>query len=104
MSPKLNKRKDDWGGSLENRARLARTIAKKVKESIPDSVALVAKLNLDDGVKTGFHVDECVEVAKMLESDGALDAIELTGGSSFENPMYFFRGDVPVHELSLIHI
>ena len=38
----------------------------------------------------------------MLESDGALDAIELTGGSSFENPMYFFRGDVPVHEMAEI--
>ena len=102
LSPKLNKRKDNWGGSLENRARLARTIAKRVKDVLPDSVALIAKLNLDDGVKTGFHVDECVKVAKMLELDGALDAIELTGGSSFENPMYFFRGDVPVHEMAEI--
>ena len=102
LSPKLNKRKDNWGGSLENRARLARTVAKKVKDVLPDNVALIAKLNLDDGVKTGFHVDECVKVAKMLELDGALDAIELTGGSSFENPMYFFRGDVPVHEMAEI--
>ena len=102
LSPKLNKRKDHWGGSLENRARLARTVAKKVKDVLPDNVALIAKLNLDDGVKTGFHVDECVKVAKMLELDGALDAIELTGGSSFENPMYFFRGDVPVHEMAEI--
>ena len=82
MSPKLNKRQDHWGGPLENRARLARTIAKRVKDVLPDNVALIAKLNLDDGVKTGFHVDECVKVAKMLELDGALDAIELTGGSS----------------------
>ena len=102
LSPKLNKRKDNWGGSLENRARLARTVAKKVKDVLPENIALIAKLNLDDGVKTGFHVDECVKVAKMLELDGALDGIELTGGSSFENPMYFFRGDVPVHEMAEI--
>tara|TARA_Y100001970_G_scaffold9416_1_gene10994 strand:+ start:501 stop:1736 length:1236 start_codon:yes stop_codon:yes gene_type:complete len=102
LSPKLNKRKDNWGGSLENRARLARTVAKRVRDVLADNIALIAKLNLDDGVKTGFHVDECVEVAKMLELDGALDAIELTGGSSFENPMYFFRGDVPVHEMAEI--
>lgn len=102
LSPKLNKRKDGWGGSLENRARLARTIAKRVKSVVPDTMAVIAKINLDDGVKTGFKVDECVEVARMLESDGALDALELTGGSSFENPMYFFRGDVPVHEMAEI--
>ena len=102
LSPKLNKRKDDWGGSLENRARLARTIAKRVKSVVPDTMAVIAKINLDDGVKKGFKVDECVEVARMLESDGTLDALELTGGSSFENPMYFFRGDVPVHEMAEI--
>ena len=60
------------GVVLLKTVRLARTIAKKVKESIPDSVALIAKLNLDDGVKTGFHVDECVQVAKCLRAMGRL--------------------------------
>tara|TARA_B100000686_G_C16748584_1_gene951044 strand:- start:721 stop:1959 length:1239 start_codon:yes stop_codon:yes gene_type:complete len=102
LSPKLNRRKDNWGGSLENRARLARMIARRVKDAVPNDMAIIAKLNLDDGVKGGFKVDECAEVARMLEADGALDALELTGGSSFENPMYFFRGDVPVHEMAEI--
>ena len=102
LSPKLNQRKDEWGGTLENRARLARTVAKRVKSVVPDNIAVIAKINLDDGVKNGFKVDECAEVARMLEDDGALDALELSGGSSFENPMYFFRGDVPVHEMAQI--
>ncbi len=36
----------------------------------------------------------------MLEADGALDAIELTGGSSLENPMYLFRGEAPIDEMA----
>jgi 2,4-dienoyl-CoA reductase-like NADH-dependent reductase (Old Yellow Enzyme family) len=36
----------------------------------------------------------------MLEADGSLDALTLTGGSSFENPMYLFRGEAPVAEMA----
>jgi 2,4-dienoyl-CoA reductase-like NADH-dependent reductase (Old Yellow Enzyme family) len=100
LSPRLNKRTDQWGGSLENRARLARLVANEVKEEVGDRVAVFAKLNLADGVPGGFWVDEAVQVATMLEADGALDALELTGGSSFENPMYLFRGEAPVHEMA----
>jgi 2,4-dienoyl-CoA reductase-like NADH-dependent reductase (Old Yellow Enzyme family) len=53
-----------------------------------------------DGVKRGLDVDDSVEVARLLEADGHLDAIELTGGSSFQNPMFLFRGDAPVHEMA----
>jgi 2,4-dienoyl-CoA reductase-like NADH-dependent reductase (Old Yellow Enzyme family) len=100
LSPKLNRRTDRWGGSLENRARLARRIAEVVKAEVGDHLAVLAKLNMDDGVPGGFWVDESVEVAKMLESDGTLDALELTGGSSLQNPMYLFHGDAPVRELA----
>ncbi len=51
-------------------------------------------------IEAGADYDESVEVARMLESDGALDAIELTGGSSLENPMYLFRGEAPIHEMA----
>jgi 2,4-dienoyl-CoA reductase-like NADH-dependent reductase (Old Yellow Enzyme family) len=53
-----------------------------------------------DGVPGGLWLDESVPVARMLEADGALDAIELTGGSSLENPMYLFRGEAPVREMA----
>jgi len=57
---------------------------------------------MDDGVKGGLKIDESIAFAQMLEGDGSLDAIELSGGSSFENPMYLFRGDVPVNEMAAI--
>ena len=98
LSPRLNKRRDRWGGSLENRARFPRQVVNAVRDAVGDRVALTAKLNMADGVKGGLWVDESIKVAKMLQADGALDALQLTGGSSLNNPMYLFRGDVPLQE------
>ena len=100
LSPKINRRRDQWGGSLENRARFAREVAKRVRDAVGSEMAVLAKINLDDGVPGGFWVDECIEVARMLESDGALDALEPTCGSSLQNPMYLFRGEPPVAEMA----
>ncbi|MEE9416740.1 MAG: NADH:flavin oxidoreductase [Acidimicrobiales bacterium] len=100
LSPKLNKRNDDWGGSLANRSRLARSIATEVRAAVGSTVAITAKLNMADGVDGGIWLDESIETARLLAADGALDALELTGGSSFENPMYLFRGDVPIAEMA----
>ena len=88
LSPHLNRRRDEWGGSLENRARFPRQVVEAVREAVGSDVAVLAKLNMADGVAGGLWVDESVRVAQMLEADGALDALELTGGSSLQNPMY----------------
>ena len=101
LSPKLNKRTDQWGGSLENRARFPRQIVQAVREAVGDRVAVLAKLNMADGVPGGLWLDESVPVAQLLEADGCLDAIELTGGSSLQNPMYLFRGEAPVREMAV---
>ncbi|MGV9826768.1 NADH:flavin oxidoreductase [Gordonia sp. NPDC003429] len=102
LSPKLNHREDRYGGSLANRARLVRETAGEVRRAAGDRIAVLAKLNMDDGVPGGFWLDEAIEVARWLEDDGNLDAIELTVGSSLLNPMYLFRGDAPVHEFGAI--
>ncbi|GAB3697826.1 hypothetical protein GCM10027597_59880 [Saccharopolyspora tripterygii] len=51
---------------------------------------------MDDGVSGGFWLDEAIAVAQWLESDGSLDALEMTAGSSLSNPMYLFKGDAPL--------
>ena len=75
FSPRLNRRRDAWGGSLENRARFARSIATAVREAAGPDMAVLAKLNMDDGVPGGLWLDESVEIGRMLESDGTLDAL-----------------------------
>jgi len=100
LSPRLNRRTDDYGGSLANRARLARDIARAVRDAVGGQLAVTAKLNMDDGVPGGLWLDESIQVARWLEADGSVDALELTAGSSLLNPMYLFTGDAPVREFA----
>lgn len=100
LAPGLNRRKDRWGGSLDNRARLARQVARAVREEVGDEVAVTAKLSVSDGFRGGVTTDESLDVAAMLEADDTLDALQLSGGSSLMNPMYLFRGDTPTEEFA----
>lgn len=98
LSPNLNKRRDELGGSIERRAAFPRRVVEAVRRAAGTDVAVLAKLNMADGVPKGLWLDESLQVGALLEADGHLDAIELTGGSSLLNGMYFFRGDVPMAE------
>ncbi|WP_413641674.1 NADH:flavin oxidoreductase [Mycobacterium sp. RTGN5] len=98
FSPNLNKRKDRFGGDMLRRAELARRVVERVRREAGDAVAVTAKFNMDDGVRGGFWLTDSLPTAQLLQSDGHLDALELTGGSSLFNPMYYFRGDVPMAE------
>ncbi|MCV7355621.1 NADH:flavin oxidoreductase [Mycolicibacterium fluoranthenivorans] len=100
LSPLLNRRSDEFGGSLENRAKVARGLVRAVREAVGDRIAVTAKLNMSDGVRGGINTEESLQTAKWLEEDGGLDAIELTAGSSLVNPMYLFRGDAPIKEFA----
>ncbi|MGW1024443.1 NADH:flavin oxidoreductase [Streptomyces sp. NPDC002577] len=100
LSPLLNRRKDGYGGSLANRAKVARGVARAVRDEVGDRIAITAKLNMEDGVPGGFGIDESLQVARWLQDDGSVDALELTVGSSLLNAMYLFRGDAPVKEFA----
>ena len=100
LSPRFNRRKDRWGGSLENRARFPRAVARAVREAVGDRLAVTAKFEMDDGVPGGLRVGESIELARLLEADGTVDALQLTGGGSLANPMFLFRGDVPRKEFA----
>ncbi len=100
LSPGLNKRTDRWGGSVANRAEFPRQVTRAVREAVGTSMAVIAKLNMADGFPGGIWLDESIEAAKLIESDGVLDALELTGGSSLKNPMYLFRGEAPIAEMA----
>jgi 2,4-dienoyl-CoA reductase-like NADH-dependent reductase (Old Yellow Enzyme family) len=100
LSPLLNRRTDEFGGSLQNRAKVARRTVLAVREAVKDQIAVTAKLTMSDGVRGGIPMEESLQTAKWLEEDGGLDALELTAGSSLVNPMYLFHGDVPIKEFA----
>ncbi len=104
LSPLVNKRSDEFGGSLANRAKVARAIVTAVRHEVERDgtapIAVIAKLNMADGVRGGIDIEESLQTARWLQDDGGLDAIELTAGSSLVNPMYLFRGDVPIKEFA----
>ncbi len=99
LSPYNNHRKDEWGGSLENRARFPRQVLRAVRGAAGPSAAVYAKFNMDDGFKGGLTLDEGIQVARWLEADGSVDALQLTGGHTTKTPMYLMRGDVPLREM-----
>ncbi|WP_307827909.1 NADH:flavin oxidoreductase [Nocardioides sp. SYSU D00038] len=100
LAPGLNRRKDRWGGSFENRSRLARQVARAVREEVGGAVAVTAKASLGDGFRGGVTTEECIDLLGLLEADGSVDAVQLSGGSSLMNPMYLFRGEAPVREFA----
>ena len=103
LSPLINRRDDEFGGSLANRAKVARGTVLAVRRAVEKAgtpIAVTAKLNMSDGVRGGISTEEALQTAKWLEEDGGLDAIELTAGSSLVNPMYLFRGDAPVKQFA----
>jgi 2,4-dienoyl-CoA reductase-like NADH-dependent reductase (Old Yellow Enzyme family) len=84
LSPLVNKRADEWGGSLENRARLLLDVVRAVRALVRPSFAVAVKLNSADFQRGGFDADDAGRVIAMLEPLG-VDLVELSGGS-YESP------------------
>ncbi|MEU4153283.1 NADH:flavin oxidoreductase/NADH oxidase family protein [Streptomyces sp. NPDC026659] len=84
LSPLVNKRTDQWGGSLENRARMLLDIVRAVRAAVSPSFAVAVKLNSADFQRGGFDADDARQVIGMLAPLG-VDLVELSGGS-YESP------------------
>lgn len=95
LSPYTNHRKDEFGGSLDNRMRFMRMCISEVVKAAGDKIAVTAKLNTSDGFKGGQTTEELIEVAKELRKLG-VQAITLSGGFVSRAPMYVMRGEFPV--------
>jgi 2,4-dienoyl-CoA reductase-like NADH-dependent reductase (Old Yellow Enzyme family) len=84
LSPLVNKRSDQWGGGLENRARLLLDVVRAIRGVVSPSFAVAVKLNSADFQRGGFDTDDAARVIAMLEPVG-VDLVELSGGS-YESP------------------
>jgi len=81
LSPLSNTRTDQYGGSLENRARLLREVIAAVRENWPAPMPLWVRLSATDWAEGGWDIDECVQLARMLRADG-VDVIDCSSGGT----------------------
>jgi 2,4-dienoyl-CoA reductase-like NADH-dependent reductase (Old Yellow Enzyme family) len=84
LSPLANHRTDEWGGSLENRARLLLDVVRRIRAEVAPSFAVAVKLNSADFQRGGFDEDDARRVIDML-APLDVDFVELSGGS-YESP------------------
>jgi 2,4-dienoyl-CoA reductase-like NADH-dependent reductase (Old Yellow Enzyme family) len=89
ISPLDNKRRDEYGGSAENRARFPARVLAAVKDAVGSRLAVLAKINCADGVKGGATADDGAVTAKALQTAGA-DMIVLSGGRNVESTWFMF--------------
>ncbi len=100
LSPYTNHRRDEYGGSLENRMRFMRMCLEEVMEAAAQrNVAVLVKHNMYDGFKGGIELPESLEIAKVIESY-RVDGIVLSGGFVSKAPMAVMRGLIPLYTMS----
>ncbi|HET9818403.1 MAG TPA: NADH:flavin oxidoreductase/NADH oxidase [Rhodanobacteraceae bacterium] len=85
LSPLSNRRTDEYGGSLEHRARLLREVIAAVRETWPEPMPLWVRLSATDWAEGGWDIDECVQLARMLRADG-VDVVDCSSGGTVPHP------------------
>lgn len=84
LSPDVNNRTDEWGGSLENRARLLLEVVRAVRVAVGEDFPISVKLNSADFQRGGFSHSDAIEVARWLNAE-KIDLLEISGGT-YEQP------------------
>ena len=100
LSPLTNQRDDEWGGSLENRARALIAIVTKAREALGADFPISVKLNSADFQKGGFDFDDSLTVATWLAEAG-VDLLEISGGTYEQPRLLNLDGVEPIEEQSL---
>lgn len=103
LCPYYNRRRDEYGGEIENRARIIFEIYENIRRKVGDEFPILIKMNSEDCAKEGLTKEDSLYVCKRLAELG-MDAIEVTGGNEslsevFENNNATVRAKVPGVEL-----
>lgn len=99
LSPYTNHRRDQYGGSLQNRMSFMKMCLEQVLEAAGSDMAVTVKTNMRDGFKGGLEIDDCLTVAREIEKAG-VHGIVLSGGFVSKAPMYVMRGEMPVRSMT----
>jgi len=88
ISPAVNDRDDEYGGSFENRIKFPLKVAKAVREAV--DVPVIARISGDEMIPNGFHIEEMVKLSRLLKTNG-INAIHVSAGSVCSTPPWFFQ-------------
>ncbi len=101
ISPLSNKRKDEYGGSALNRVRFPARVLSAVKQAVGQDLAVLAKISVADGVRSGTQVEDSIVTARELQAAGA-DMLVLSGGRNVESTWYMFGSRMNREEISKV--
>jgi len=90
LSPAFNQRNDEYGGDIQNRARILLQILQRVRQVVGEDYPVLIKMNCQDFFENGLTAKDSLQVAKMLVEDG-IDAIELSGGILISKKLHASR-------------
>ncbi|MFC1884415.1 NADH:flavin oxidoreductase [Thermodesulfobacteriota bacterium] len=79
LSPYANFRRDEYGGPIDNRARIILDVIKGIRSNLGAHFPILIKINSEDFIDQGLKTDDMLELAILLEESG-IDAIEMSGG------------------------
>ena len=82
LSPLVNRRTDRWGGSFENRIRLAIEVVHAIRKTWPERLPLIVRVSATDYAVGGWDIDQTVELAKVLRREGGVDLIDVSSGGA----------------------
>ena len=99
LSPYTNRRRDGFGGSLQNRMRFMNMCLEEVMKHAGSDMGVLVKTNMRDGFKGGLEIDDCLTVAHEIERAG-VHAMVLSGGFVSKAPMYVMRGRMPIYSMT----
>ena len=100
LSPYTNHRRDEYGGSLDNRMRFMRMCLEEVMNAAPATgTSVLVKHNMYDGFKGGIEIPESIEIAREIER-WKVNGIVLSGGFVSKAPMAVMRGLIPIYTMS----
>lgn len=99
LSPYTNHRRDEFGGSLQNRMTFMHMCLEESLKAAGSDMALIVKTNMRDGFKGGLEIEDCLTVAKEIERAG-VHGMVLSGGFVSKAPMYVMRGEMPIFAMT----
>jgi 2,4-dienoyl-CoA reductase-like NADH-dependent reductase (Old Yellow Enzyme family) len=80
LSGHFNQRTDEYGGTIDNRARMLLEVLKEIRSQVGEDYPILVKLNCEDFIKDGLSLEDSLRVGELLEKNG-IDAVEVSGGT-----------------------